>query len=68
MFLSSVIFQALSQVKGEIQKLKESIRRLEEMDGSRTELSNFEMELQWAMVSLSLKEIKIAKEIFRITV
>lgn len=62
------MFQALSQVKGEIQKLKENIRRLEEMDGSRTELSNLEMELQWAMVSLSLKKIKIAKEIFRITV
>ncbi|XP_071651384.1 structural maintenance of chromosomes protein 6 [Temnothorax longispinosus] len=40
---------ALSQVKGEIQKLKESIHRLEEMDESRAELSNLETELQWAM-------------------
>ncbi|XP_024886675.1 structural maintenance of chromosomes protein 6-like, partial [Temnothorax curvispinosus] len=40
---------ALSQVKGEIQKLKESIHRLEEMDESRAELSNLETEFQWAM-------------------
>jgi len=50
------MFQALAQIKGEIQKLKESIHRLEEMDESRTELNNLEMELQWAMVSSSLKK------------
>lgn len=50
------MFQALAQVKAEIQKLKESIHRLEEMDESRAELNNLEMELQWAMVSFSLKK------------
>lgn len=39
---------ALSQVKAEIQKLKESIHRLEGMDDWRVELNNLEMELQWA--------------------
>lgn len=62
------LFQALAQVKGEIQKLKESIHRLEEIDESREELRNFEMELQWAMVSSSWKKIKIAKVIFKIIV
>lgn len=40
---------ALSQVKAEIQKLKESIHRLEAIDESRAELSDLEMELQWAI-------------------
>lgn len=63
------MFQALAQVKGEIQKLKESIRRLEEMDESRTELNNLEMELQWAMVSSSLKKnCQSFLEIFKIIV
>ncbi|XP_071562380.1 structural maintenance of chromosomes protein 6-like [Temnothorax nylanderi] len=48
---------ALSQVKGEIQKLKESIHRLEEMDESRTELSNLEMELQWATAITEEKKL-----------
>ncbi|KYN09467.1 Structural maintenance of chromosomes protein 6 [Trachymyrmex cornetzi] len=39
----------LSQEKKQIEKLKESIHRLEEMDESRAELSNLEMELHWAM-------------------
>ncbi|KAG5311912.1 SMC6 protein, partial [Pseudoatta argentina] len=38
----------LSQEKKQIEKLKESIHRLEEMDESRAELSNLEMELHWA--------------------
>lgn len=62
------MFQALVQVKGEIQKLRESIHRLEEMDESREELRNLEMELQWAMVSSSWKKIKIAKVIFKIII
>ncbi|XP_025269792.1 structural maintenance of chromosomes protein 6 isoform X2 [Camponotus floridanus] len=40
--------EALLQVKTEIQKLKENIHRVEEIDESRTELNNLEMELQWA--------------------
>ncbi|KAL0107751.1 hypothetical protein PUN28_014797 [Cardiocondyla obscurior] len=39
----------LSQVKGEIQKLKDSVHRLEEVDVSRKELASLEMELQWAI-------------------
>ncbi|XP_018057117.1 PREDICTED: structural maintenance of chromosomes protein 6 [Atta colombica] len=38
----------LSQEKKQIEKLKESIHRLEEMDESRAELFNLEMELHWA--------------------
>jgi DNA polymerase III gamma/tau subunit len=53
------MFQALSQVRTEIQKLKENIHRLEEMDMSRLELSNLEKELQWATVSFSSKKIKL---------
>lgn len=50
--LSLVIFQTLSQVKEEIEKLKENIRKVEEMDVTRAELGNLEMELPWAVVSL----------------
>lgn len=46
-------------VKAEIEKLKESLRRLEEIDESRTELNNLEMELQWAIVSSSMKALEI---------
>ena len=60
--------QTLSQEKKQIEKLKESIHRLEEMDESRAELSNLEMELHWATVSLSLKKIEISKVIFGIIV
>jgi len=65
---SHFLCQALSQVKGEIQRLKENIHRLEEMDESRAELNNLEMELQWATVNLNLKKIEITKIIFRVTV
>ncbi|XP_018302040.1 structural maintenance of chromosomes protein 6 [Mycetomoellerius zeteki] len=40
--------ETLSQEKKQIEKLNESIHRLEEMDESRAELSNLEMELHWA--------------------
>jgi len=63
-----IICQTLSQEKKQIEKLKESIHRLEEMDESRAELFNLEMELHWATVSLSLKKIEIGKVIFGITV
>lgn len=49
--------QALSQVRTEIKKLKENIHRLEEIDESRAELNNLEMELQWAKVSKSSKNV-----------
>jgi len=48
--------------------LKENIHRLEEMDESRAELNNLEMELQWATVNLNLKKIEITKIICRVTV
>lgn len=40
--------EALLQVKTEIERLKENIHRLEEIDESRAELNNLEMELEWA--------------------
>ncbi|XP_077272905.1 structural maintenance of chromosomes 6 [Temnothorax americanus] len=53
---------ALSQVKGEIQKLKESIHRLEEMDESRAELNNLETELQWAMAITEENKLRKLQE------
>ncbi|XP_071562510.1 structural maintenance of chromosomes protein 6-like [Temnothorax nylanderi] len=53
---------ASSQVKGEIQKLKESIHRLEVMDESRAELSNLEMELQWATAITDKNELRKIQE------
>ncbi|XP_071651386.1 structural maintenance of chromosomes protein 6-like isoform X2 [Temnothorax longispinosus] len=53
---------ALSQVMGEIQKLKESIHRLEEMDKSRAELSNLEMELQGATAITDKNELRKIQE------
>ncbi|EGI61102.1 Structural maintenance of chromosomes protein 6 [Acromyrmex echinatior] len=49
----------LSQEKKQIEKLKESIHRLEEMDESRAELSNLEMELHWA--TAIVEETKLNK-------
>lgn len=48
------MFQALSQVKAEINKLKDNIRKVEGMAESRTELVNLEKELPWAVVSLTI--------------
>lgn len=67
-FLSLTMFQALAHIKGEIQKLKESIHRLEEIDESRDEVINLEKELQWATVSFSLKKINITEVILRLIV
>lgn len=55
------MFQTLLQIKAEIQKLKENIQRLEEIDESRAELNNLEMELQWATVSSNIKTVEIMK-------
>ncbi|XP_018392244.1 PREDICTED: structural maintenance of chromosomes protein 6 [Cyphomyrmex costatus] len=54
--------ETLYHEKKQIQKLEESIRRLEEMDESRAELSNLEMELHWATAIVEETKLNKAQE------
>ncbi|XP_014472533.1 PREDICTED: structural maintenance of chromosomes protein 6 isoform X2 [Dinoponera quadriceps] len=52
-------YETMSQIKSEIEKLKDNISKVESMDESRAELTNLENELPWAIVSE--EEIKLNK-------